>query len=73
MEKQITTAKRNPDFNPLVGPRERQICELLLQGGDNQDIAKELGMARRTVKAVSTVSNPRRHQTSEAGGFALPG
>jgi DNA-binding NarL/FixJ family response regulator len=51
LEKQITTAKRKPDFNPLVGPRERQICELLLLGAVNQDIAKELGMARRTVKA----------------------
>lgn len=32
-------------------PREQQIAELLLQGCDNAEIAKELGMARRTVKA----------------------
>src|SRR5271169_5789318 len=34
-----------------LGPRERQIAELLLQGCDNTEIASELKMARRTVKA----------------------
>jgi DNA-binding NarL/FixJ family response regulator len=34
-----------------LGPREQQIVELLLQGCDNAEIATELNMARRTVKA----------------------
>jgi hypothetical protein len=34
-----------------LGPREQQIAELLLQGCDNDAIAKQLHMARRTVKA----------------------
>jgi len=34
-----------------LAPREQQIVELLLQGCDNSDIAKQLKMARRTVKA----------------------
>src|SRR5690242_9088358 len=34
-----------------LGPREQQIAELLLQGCDNTEIARELKMARRTVKA----------------------
>jgi len=34
-----------------LGPREEQIAELLLQGCDNTEIAKQLRMARRTVKA----------------------
>jgi len=34
-----------------LGPREQQIVELLLQGCDNAEIAKQLNMARRTVKA----------------------
>jgi len=34
-----------------LGPRERQVVELLLQGCDNAEIARELKMARRTVKA----------------------
>jgi IS30 family transposase len=34
-----------------LGPREQQIAELLLQGCDNDAIAKQLNMARRTVKA----------------------
>jgi DNA-binding CsgD family transcriptional regulator len=34
-----------------LGPRERQIVELLLQGCDNAEIATQLNMARRTVKA----------------------
>jgi hypothetical protein len=32
-------------------PREQQVVELLLQGCDNDEISKELKMARRTVKA----------------------
>src|SRR5579872_946365 len=34
-----------------LGPREQQIAELLLQGCDNREIAAQLKMARRTVKA----------------------
>jgi DNA-binding NarL/FixJ family response regulator len=34
-----------------LGPRELQIVGLLLQGCDNAEIARELKMARRTVKA----------------------
>jgi len=34
-----------------LGPREEQIVELLLQGCDNAEIASQLKMARRTVKA----------------------
>jgi DNA-binding CsgD family transcriptional regulator len=34
-----------------LGPREQQIVELLLQGCDNAEIASQLSMARRTVKA----------------------
>lgn len=34
-----------------LGPREKQIVELLLQGCDNTEIARQLKMARRTVKA----------------------
>ncbi|MGO9577466.1 MAG: response regulator transcription factor [Terriglobales bacterium] len=37
-------------FNQL-GPRERQIIDLLLQGCDNAEIARDLNMAERTVKA----------------------
>lgn len=32
-------------------PREQQILQLLLDGADNLEIANELHMARRTVKA----------------------
>ena len=35
----------------LLTPLERRIVDLLLQGCENGEIAKELGMARRTVKA----------------------
>ena len=35
----------------LLSPREQQIAELLLQGCDNAEIAKQINMARRTVKA----------------------
>src|ERR1700674_1422033 len=49
----------NPDQGAVVmneqsvrlGPREKEIVELLLQGCDNAEIAKQLKMARRTVKA----------------------
>ena len=34
-----------------LAPREQQVIELLLQGCDNAEIARELKMARRTVKA----------------------
>lgn len=34
-----------------LGPREEQIAALLLQGYENKDIAAELKMAKRTVKA----------------------
>jgi hypothetical protein len=34
-----------------LGPREQQIVELLLQGCENSEIARQLKMARRTVKA----------------------
>ena len=33
-----------------LGPRERQIVELLVQGSDNAEIAHELKMSPRTVK-----------------------
>ena len=34
-----------------MGAREQQIADLLLQGCDNAEIASQLKMARRTVKA----------------------
>jgi hypothetical protein len=34
-----------------LGKRDQQIAELLLQGCDNEDIAKQLNIRRRTVKA----------------------
>jgi hypothetical protein len=34
-----------------LGKRDQQIAELLLQGCDNAEIAQQLNMARRTVKA----------------------
>jgi DNA-binding NarL/FixJ family response regulator len=34
-----------------VAPRERQIINLLLQGCDNAEIARDLNIAERTVKA----------------------
>src|ERR1700730_6120232 len=34
-----------------VGPRERQIIDLLLQGCDNSELARDLNIAERTVKA----------------------
>jgi DNA-binding NarL/FixJ family response regulator len=38
------------NFVPL-GQRERQIVDLLLQGCDNSEIARDLHIAERTVKA----------------------
>jgi DNA-binding NarL/FixJ family response regulator len=34
-----------------LGPRECEILKVLLTGADNHEIAQQLGMARRTVKA----------------------
>jgi DNA-binding NarL/FixJ family response regulator len=48
------TARRGnlmKDQTVRLGPREQQIVELLLQGCDNAEIANQLKMARRTVKA----------------------
>jgi DNA-binding NarL/FixJ family response regulator len=42
---------RMHDQTVRLGPREKQIVELLLQGCDNAEIASQLKMARRTVKA----------------------
>src|SRR5580698_3642422 len=42
---------RMTDQSVRLGPREQQIVELLLQGCDNAEIASQLKMARRTVKA----------------------
>ncbi|PYX80528.1 MAG: hypothetical protein DMG70_23210 [Acidobacteria bacterium] len=39
------------DRTVQLGPRDQQIIDLLLQGCDNAEIAKQLKMARRTVKA----------------------
>jgi len=39
------------DGTVQLGPRDQQIINLLLQGCDNAEIAKQLKMARRTVKA----------------------
>lgn len=35
----------------MLGPREIEIAKLLLQAYSNEEIAQELKMARRTVKA----------------------
>ena len=37
-----------------LGPREQQIAELLLQGCDNAEIARQLKMARRTPEVLET-------------------
>ena len=34
-----------------VGPREQRVVDLLLEGCDNAEIAQQLGMKPRTVKA----------------------
>jgi DNA-binding NarL/FixJ family response regulator len=39
------------DQSIRLAPRERQVVELLLQGCDNADIARELNIALRTVKS----------------------
>jgi DNA-binding NarL/FixJ family response regulator len=39
------------EMSVRLAPREKQITELLLQGCDNTEIAKQLHMAQRTVKA----------------------
>ena len=39
------------DKTVRLGGRERQVVDLLLQGCDNSEIAEELNMAVRTVKA----------------------
>src|SRR5271165_4221590 len=43
--------RRMKEQTVRLGPREQQIVELLLQGCDNAEIAAQLKMARRTVKA----------------------
>lgn len=35
----------------LLSPRERRLCELLCNGYEGREMAKELNMAPRTVKA----------------------
>src|SRR5581483_3327372 len=50
----LQRADRNKRMNvdgTRLGKRDQQITQLLLQGCDNADIAKQLNMARRTVKA----------------------
>ena len=59
-----------------LGPREQQIAELLLQGCDNAEIARQLKMARRTVKAhfqssFLTFCNYWRYQASQTGNHSL--
>lgn len=39
------------DVLGIMGPRERRICELVVLGARPVDIAKDLRMAPRTVKA----------------------
>jgi DNA-binding NarL/FixJ family response regulator len=51
MQEIITRGSRMKEQTVRLGPREQQIVELLLQGCDNAEIAAELKMARRTVKA----------------------
>jgi DNA-binding NarL/FixJ family response regulator len=48
---EILRGNRMKEQTVRLGPREQQIVELLLQGCDNAEIAAELKMARRTVKA----------------------
>lgn len=33
-----------------LGPRERQVADLLLSGADNREIAREMGITESTVK-----------------------
>ena len=60
-----------------LGPREQQIVELLLQGCDNAEIATQLKMARRTVKAhfnrlFPSFRNYRRYQASQTRDPVVP-
>src|ERR1700691_4538280 len=48
---QTTQGEEMTEQSVRLGPREQQIVESLLQGCDNAEIAAELKMARRTVKA----------------------
>jgi DNA-binding NarL/FixJ family response regulator len=48
---QTTQGEEMTEQSVRLGPREQQIVELLLQGCDNAEIASQLKMARRTVKA----------------------
>lgn len=41
---------RSLQLNPYLTPREKQIARLLVDGCENAEIAKVLGMATRTVK-----------------------
>lgn len=34
-----------------LGPKERQVCRLLMQGYTNSDIAKEMSISVKTVKS----------------------
>ena len=57
-------------------PREQQVVELLLQGCDNDEISKQLNMARRTVKAhfnrlFSRFGIEWRSQTSKTGNTSI--
>ena len=59
-----------------LGPREQQIAELLLQGCDNSEIARQLKMARRTVKAhfnrlFLTFRDYWRYQASQTRNYSL--
>src|SRR5580658_3820808 len=47
----VAGARNMEEIFNQVGPRDRQIIELLLQGCDNSEIARDLNMAERTVKA----------------------
>ncbi len=48
---EVITARGDLMKEKELRPREQQVVELLLQGCDNDEISKQLNMARRTVKA----------------------
>ena len=48
--RQVQEGQEEPKTLKLT-PKERNICLCLMQGMNNRDIAKTLGMATRTVKA----------------------
>jgi DNA-binding NarL/FixJ family response regulator len=48
---EVITARGDLMKEKELRPREQQVVELLLQGCDNDEISKQLKMARRTVKA----------------------